>query len=332
MELALPSLTTALAPAQARVPVLVHRPDLHASVDRRHGELDVPVRMVDRFAASVLRIERREPQVLAVLVCDLEHAPIAEPTRWNVLHVVLVPSDVARLAGARIDDEQILVGVVEHAHHEKVRAVRRPSSGDVPRRAGDELPFGSGVEVRDDDVHVRGHARVARERDAPPVRRGRVPRQQSMHLTLRVDRPRRAARRSRSNRDCARRDRGPSPRAEPDRRPRRPSTLRMSRRPGPTRPRASRHRETARARSGRRSGVSCEARSRAVRADGSPTEAARPRSATVPLTPGEQLREVARVVYGLVAITVVHEQVDLLGGFFHPLYLRQPLLELALFI
>ena len=186
-ELALPHLATALPPPQARVPVLVHRPDLRAPIRRRHSELDVPVRMVDRLTASVLRIERREPQMLAALVRDLEHAAVVEPTSWNVLHVVLLPRDVARLTGARIDDEELLVGVVEHAHDEQLRAVRRPSTGDVPRRAGDELPFGSGVEVRDDDVHVRRRARVARERDAPSVRRRRVPRHQPLHLTGGID-------------------------------------------------------------------------------------------------------------------------------------------------
>src|SRR5438034_392878 len=83
--------------------------DLRARIGRRHGELDVPLRMVDRVTTSVLGIERREPEVLAVLVRDLEDAPIAEPSRRDVLHVVLVSRDVARLASAPIDHKQLLV-------------------------------------------------------------------------------------------------------------------------------------------------------------------------------------------------------------------------------
>ena len=43
---------------------------------------------------------------------------------------------------------------------------------------------------------------------------------------------------------------------------------------------------------------------------------------SVALAAGEQLREIARVVHGFVAVAVVHEQMDLLGRLLHPLDLR----------
>jgi len=60
------------------------------------GELDVPVGRVDALADAASRVERREVEVLAVLVGDLEDAAIRQPARGHVLRILAVSRDLAR--------------------------------------------------------------------------------------------------------------------------------------------------------------------------------------------------------------------------------------------
>src|SRR5438128_3618668 len=161
---------TVATPAQLRVAVRVHGPDLDAAIGRRRGELDVPLRRVDALAGAAPRIERGEVEMLALLVGDLEDSAIREPARPDVLRIVAVPRDLARGSGGAVDDEQILSGVVEDAHDEQRVALGRPAPHDVPRRSGGEDPLAAARGRREHDVHVRGRAGVRREGDGPPVR------------------------------------------------------------------------------------------------------------------------------------------------------------------
>ena len=135
-------------------------------------------------------VERAEPEVIALFVGDHESAAIGEPARGNVRHVLGVAHDLARGAGPRIDQQQILRRVVEDPHHQEPLAVRRPTTHDVPGRARQKGPFGARRDIGDDDVHIRRNPRVARERDERAVGRCRVPRQQPLHATRGICRKR----------------------------------------------------------------------------------------------------------------------------------------------
>jgi hypothetical protein len=125
--------------------------------------------------------------MLVVDVGDLEHAPIRQPTRRHVRHIFGVDRDLARRTAARIDEQEILRGVVVHAHDQQLRAVRRPSPDHVPRGTGEERPLGAIPKVADDHIHVGRLASVGRERDLRAIGRRGVPREQSLHLARRID-------------------------------------------------------------------------------------------------------------------------------------------------
>src|SRR5205085_727582 len=95
-------------PAQGRIPVLVHRPDLRSTVGGRRRELDIPVRTIDRLVRSGLNVERAEPEVIAIFVGDHDGASVGEPTRWNVRVVLRMPGDLACVTTTRIHHEKTL--------------------------------------------------------------------------------------------------------------------------------------------------------------------------------------------------------------------------------
>ena len=156
-------------PAQLRISVFIDRPDLHSAILRRNCELDVPVRRIDPLDRSGSEVERREIEMLAVVIGDHRDPIIGEPTRRHVLDVLAMSRDLADAARTRIDDEQVLRGVVKHPHHEELAAGGRPPSHDVPRRTGQEDALSGAGGIDDDYVHIHRRARVRRERDGSAV-------------------------------------------------------------------------------------------------------------------------------------------------------------------
>ena len=126
--------------------------------------------------------------MLVVDVRDLDDPAVREPARGHVRDVLGVLGDLARHAALRVDEQEILRRVVEHAHHQQLRAVGRPATHDVPRGAGEQRALLPCAHVRDHDVHVRRLTRVGGERHLRAIWRGRVPREQSLHLARGIDR------------------------------------------------------------------------------------------------------------------------------------------------
>src|SRR5439155_21223755 len=140
-EAALANRTGSDPPAQGRIAVVVHRPDLRSPVGGGCRELDIPVGTIDRFIRSVRDVQRAEPEVIAAFVGDDDGTPIGEPARRKVRAVLCVAGDLASLAVARVDDEKVLGRVIEHPHHEEPRTVRRPATDDMPERTRHKWPY-----------------------------------------------------------------------------------------------------------------------------------------------------------------------------------------------